>query len=706
MRTTLYVTATAVWGWLLTASALAAGDGERVGENVGDLLGGWAKSLYVGIAAVVALVFLLNRKFADLADLHPRRGRWWAGSSWRRATSPAWCATSGPPSPAEHPADGDPLLPARLRGRPADLPRRPLGAPGAGRRPAARGRLLRRRRAGGHPRGLRCPGSASWWTASRRRSGSSSSRSRSRCFGTQAAPDGRAAHRFAWDWLCLRLRARRRCAGRVVALEGEPVAWDGELPLRLGRRGHAAAPRPRARAGEDHLHRAGRAVGPRRAAGRPPGARGRAPDRRWCCARARGWSCGREPVPAPLRAPEHPRRARRRAGGAVPGRHGLLSVPGRGGQARRGWAGWRGSRSRSRPTSPSGACAAPIRPTSTRSRRRSCWTRAGSRRRRGARTCAGTRRTCASCAPSCPRSTSPCRCATDGSSGVVRGADRIRRRVEALFGVAAAVPIPVAEIEALIVAEERAFRRAGACLPAAARHDARAAVAAAPRRLPRCRRAGARRPLGAERADRRDRQRPARLRAAAAPTWRATPTRRSSSRTAPWSIDAEEGRSHQALLGMGALPEESEFPGGAELLFAPLEALPSRSTPCCTRAGSATARRSRACGGGSSTPTSPISEQLTSSHGPLSYTAEENRRLARELDAYLQSHERPPLLNCAISLAVGAPRRRSCSSSASRRCATASGRSRCTGRSGCSRRCSSTICRARTAASCATTPTC
>ena len=38
-------------------------------------------------------------------------------------------------------------------------------------------------------------------------------------------------------------------------------------------------------------------------------------------------------------------------------------------------------------------------------------------------------------------------------------------------------------------------------------------------------------------------------------------------------VDAEEGRSHQAMLGMGALPEESEFPGGAELLFTPLEAL-------------------------------------------------------------------------------------------------------------------------------------
>jgi hypothetical protein len=53
---------------LLNATgALAAGDGEKVGENVGKLLGGWAKSLYIGIAAIVALMFLFNRKFADLA---------------------------------------------------------------------------------------------------------------------------------------------------------------------------------------------------------------------------------------------------------------------------------------------------------------------------------------------------------------------------------------------------------------------------------------------------------------------------------------------------------------------------------------------------------------------------------------------------------------------------------------------------------------
>jgi hypothetical protein len=67
MRRILFGSATAVWVWVLIAPAYAAGDGERVGENVGHLLGGWAKSMYVGIAAVVALVFLLNRKFSDLA---------------------------------------------------------------------------------------------------------------------------------------------------------------------------------------------------------------------------------------------------------------------------------------------------------------------------------------------------------------------------------------------------------------------------------------------------------------------------------------------------------------------------------------------------------------------------------------------------------------------------------------------------------------
>jgi hypothetical protein len=47
--------------------------------------------------------------------------------------------------------------------------------------------------------------------------------------GLQAAPDGRVAHRFAADWLRLRVRHRRRSAGRRIPLEGERIAFGGTL---------------------------------------------------------------------------------------------------------------------------------------------------------------------------------------------------------------------------------------------------------------------------------------------------------------------------------------------------------------------------------------------------------------------------------------------------------------------------------------------
>jgi hypothetical protein len=242
----------------------------------------------------------------------------------------------------------------------------------------------------------------------------------------------------------------------------------------------------------------------------------------------------------------------------------------------------------------------------------------------------------------------------DGGSGVVRGADRIRRRVEALLGVAAAVPIPVAEIEALIVAEERAFRRAGACL---------GLRRATTRELQWLLRRAACRGVAEPALD--DHWEPSALIIDAAngrPAYEPLRTDMARHANAPilerdrsLVVDAEEGRSHQAMLGMGALPEESEFPGNAELLFAPLEALafPVDAVLHARWLGNreaVTRVRRRIVDADVA-----YSEQLTSSHGPLSYTAEENRRLARELDAYLQAHERPPLLNCAISLAVGAP---------------------------------------------------
>src|ERR1700760_1058600 len=67
MRKVLYGPATVLLWLVLVWPAYAAGNGEKVGQNIGNLLGGWAKSLYVGIAAVVALMFLMNRRFADLA---------------------------------------------------------------------------------------------------------------------------------------------------------------------------------------------------------------------------------------------------------------------------------------------------------------------------------------------------------------------------------------------------------------------------------------------------------------------------------------------------------------------------------------------------------------------------------------------------------------------------------------------------------------
>src|SRR3954447_22322484 len=67
MRKVMYGPASVVLWLMLVWPAYAAGSGEKVSQNIGNLLGGWAKSLYVGIAAVVALMFLMNRRFADLA---------------------------------------------------------------------------------------------------------------------------------------------------------------------------------------------------------------------------------------------------------------------------------------------------------------------------------------------------------------------------------------------------------------------------------------------------------------------------------------------------------------------------------------------------------------------------------------------------------------------------------------------------------------
>jgi hypothetical protein len=52
---------------LLVAPADALAAGNDVGRNIGQLLRHYASQIYGGIIAIVGLVFLLNRKFTDLA---------------------------------------------------------------------------------------------------------------------------------------------------------------------------------------------------------------------------------------------------------------------------------------------------------------------------------------------------------------------------------------------------------------------------------------------------------------------------------------------------------------------------------------------------------------------------------------------------------------------------------------------------------------
>jgi hypothetical protein len=65
LRIPLLVAAAVLVLMVEPASAFAAGN--DVGRNIGQLLRHYASQIYGGIIAIVGLVFLLNRKFTDLA---------------------------------------------------------------------------------------------------------------------------------------------------------------------------------------------------------------------------------------------------------------------------------------------------------------------------------------------------------------------------------------------------------------------------------------------------------------------------------------------------------------------------------------------------------------------------------------------------------------------------------------------------------------
>jgi AAA-like domain len=123
-------------------------------------------------------------------------------------------------------------------------------------------------------------------------------------------------------------------------------------------------------------------------------------------------------------------------------------------------------------------------------------------------------------------------------------------------------------------------------------------------------------------------------------------------------IEAEDARGYQALLCLGALPEEAAFPGPrAELLCAPLEGLDFSVDAVLharwvgNRQALAQVRRRILDA------EHAWREQAEAAPAGPGWLAEEDRLLGREYEAVLQSSAHPPMLYASVSLALGAPDR-------------------------------------------------
>jgi hypothetical protein len=115
----------------------------------------------------------------------------------------------------------------------------------------------------------------------------------------------------------------------------------------------------------------------------------------------------------------------------------------------------------------------------------------------------------------------------------------------------------------------------------------------------------------------------------------------------------ECGVSHQAQLVLGALPEQTRFPGEAELLFAPLERLPF-AVDACLHARWLPNRDAVALAGRRRTDAENALEEEAAGLGAPSSETLERPAAADELEHRLTRPDRPPLLRAAAVLSVGA----------------------------------------------------
>lgn len=243
--------------------------------------------------------------------------------------------------------------------------------------------------------------------------------------------------------------------------------------------------------------------------------------------------------------------------------------------------------------------------------------------------------------------------------GRLASVDRARRRLEEIAGVGAPRPLSGSELESLRLAEQKTFERLGllAGLRRASTAELQWLLARAACRgisEPRLESSWepdalvlegeggelAYEPLGHD-------------------LWRLAnqPMREEPGEPPSLAVECEQGTSYQALLCAGALADEAEFPGSAELLHAPLEGagFPVDAVLHARWVGNRDALgqvRKRILDVDHA-----YREQAEGSGTGPGWQAESDRELAREYEAVLQSSAHPPMLRAYISLALGAPDR-------------------------------------------------
>ena len=119
-------------------------------------------------------------------------------------------------------------------------------------------------------------------------------------------------------------------------------------------------------------------------------------------------------------------------------------------------------------------------------------------------------------------------------------------------------------------------------------------------------------------------------------------------------VESEEGTSYQAMLTLGAPPRVSEFPGGAELLFAPLEALDFPVDAVAHVHWISNDEMQKLVGNRVRDADNAFEEQADASR---SWLPEQLRVAARDVQEYFSTEPYPPGLEASISFAVGAPDR-------------------------------------------------